>query len=67
MENQNEIMEVVEQGGSKKGMLKKVAVVAAGIAAGVGAVMFFRKKRAEKQLSEEDFEVSEDSTESTEE
>lgn len=68
MENQNEIMEVVEQGSSKKGILKKVAVVAAGIAAGVGAVMFFRKRRAEKQLLEEEFDLSEDSQEeSTEE
>lgn len=63
MENQNEIMEVVEQGSSKK-VLKKVAIVAAGIAAGVAGVVLWKKRKA-KQLSEE-IEISEDSNESEE-
>ena len=63
MENQNEIMEVVEQGSSKK-VLKKVAIAAAGIAAGVAGVVLWKKRKA-KQLSEE-IEISEDSNESEE-
>ena len=62
MENQNEIVEVVEQG-SKKG-LKKLVLVAAGVAAGVGAIIFL-KKRKEKQLIEQ-YDISEDSNESEE-
>lgn len=60
MENQNEIIEVVEQGSSKKG-LKKLALVAAGIAAGVGAVIFVKKRKAKQQ--NEEIEISEDSIE----
>ncbi len=62
MENQNEIVEVVEQG-SKKG-LKKLVLVAVGIAAGVGTLIFL-KKRKEKQLIEQ-YDISEDSNESEE-
>ena len=44
--NENEIIEVTE---SKKGMLGKIAVVAAGVVAGsVGAVLFWRKKKLQK-------------------
>ncbi len=60
MENQN--VEVVEQC-SKKG-LKKFALVVAGIAAGIGAVIFF-KNRKNKQLDE--VEISEDSVEESNE
>lgn len=63
MENQNEIIEVVEQGSSKK-VLTKVAIVAAGVAAGVAGVIFWKKRKA-KQLNEE-IEISEDSNESEE-
>ncbi len=63
MENQNEIMEVVEQGGSKK-VLKKVAIVAAGIAAGVAGVVLWKKRKAKQQI--EEIEISEDSNESEE-
>lgn len=63
MENQNEIVEVVKQD-SKKG-LKKLALIAAGVAAGVGALIFI-KKRKEKQLDEQFYGDSEDSNESEE-
>lgn len=69
MENQTEIIEVVEQGSSKKGILGKIAIVAAGAAAGFGAVMFFRKRKLAKQLAnDETIDISEDSvqTESNE-
>jgi len=67
MENQNEIMEVVEQGSSKKGMLGKIAIVAAGLAAGFGIVTFIRKRKLAK-LANEEVENPEDSeVESTEE
>lgn len=65
MENQNEIVEVMEQG-SKKGMLKKLALVATGLAVGVGTIIFFRKKKLAKQQTSEEVEISEDSNESSE-
>ena len=59
MENQTEIIEVVEQG-SKKGKLGKLALVATGIAAGVGAILFLRKRKFEIQNDvSEDKESSE--------
>ena len=60
MENKNEVIESVS---SKKGIVAKVAVVAAGIAAGVGAVLFIKKRRANKNI--EEVEVTEDSIEET--
>ena len=66
MENQNEIMEVVEQGGSKKGIIGKVALAATVIAAGVGAVIFFRKRKLAK-LANEEVESSEDSNKDSKE
>lgn len=64
MENQNEIMKVEQD--SKKGIFKKLAVVGLGVAAGVGAVMFWRKRKLAK-LENEEVEISEDSiNESTE-
>lgn len=60
MENQTEIIEVVEQG-SKKGKLRKLALVATGIAAGVGAILFLRKRKLAKTANEEiQNDVSED-------
>ena len=47
MENQSEIIEVVEQG-SKKGKLGKLALVATGIAASVGAILLLRKKKRQQ-------------------
>ena len=68
MENQNEIMETVEQVGSKKGFIAKAAVTAIGLAAGVGAAIFFRKKRLEKLVDDEDIIIdNSDNNESTEE
>ena len=67
MENQNEIMEIVEQGSSKKGIIATIGLAAAGIAAGVAGVIFWRKKKLVKQQEEviEGNDVSEDSKEST--
>lgn len=60
MENQTEIIEVVEQG-SKKGKLGKLALVATGIAASVGAILFLRKRKLAKIENEEiQNDVSED-------
>ena len=60
MENQTEIIEVVEQG-SKKGILGKLALVATGIAASVGAILFLRKRKLAKTANEEiQNDVSED-------
>ena len=52
MENQTEIIEVVEQG-SKKGKIGKLALVATGIAASVGAILFLRKRKLAKTENEE--------------
>jgi len=50
--NDNEIIEVKE---TKKGMLSKIAVVAAGVVAGsVGAVLFWRKKKLQKDEMSDD-------------
>ncbi len=62
MENQKEIVSV-QQESSKKG-LKKLVVVAMGIAAAVGTIIFL-KKRKEKQLNDE-YDYSDDSNESEE-
>lgn len=59
MKEQNEVIENVS---SKKGIIAKVAVVAAGIAAGVGAVLFIKKRKANQV---EETEVTEDSIEET--
>lgn len=66
MENQSEIIEVVEQG-SKKGKIGKLALVATGIAAGVGAILFLRKKKLAKTANEEiQNDISEDSVKDNE-
>ena len=61
MENQTEIIEVVEQG-SKKGKLGKLALVATGIAASVGAILLFLRKRKLAKTENEEIQndVSED-------
>ena len=60
MENQSEIIEVVEQD-SKKGKLGKLALVATGIAASVGAILLLRKKKLAKTANEEiQNDISED-------
>ena len=60
MENQTEIIEAVEQG-SKKGNLGKLALVATGIAAGVGTILFLIKRKLAKTSNEEiQNDVSED-------
>ncbi len=62
MENQTEIVSV-NQESSKKG-LKKLVIVAIGVAAAIGTVIFL-KKRKEKQLNDE-YDYSDDSNESEE-
>lgn len=59
MENETKVIESVS---SKKGIIGKLAVVAAGIAAGVGAVIFIKRRKAKKA---EETEVTEDSIEET--
>ena len=60
MENQTEIIEAVEQG-SKKGKIGKLALVATGIAASVGAILLLRKRKLAKTENEEiQNDVSED-------
>ena len=66
MENQSEIIEVVEQG-SKKGKIGKLALVATGIAASVGAILLLRKKKLAKTANEEiQNDISEDSVKDNE-
>lgn len=66
MENQTEIIEVVEQG-SKKGKLRKLALVATGIAASVGAILLLRKRKLAKTENEEiQNDISEDSVKDNE-
>lgn len=65
MENQNEIVEVVDQD-SKKG-LKKLALIAAGVAAGVGALIFVKKRREKQLIEQYNDEISEDSNVESEE
>ena len=62
MKNQNKISSVGQER-SKKG-LKKLVVVAAGVAAAVGAIIFLKKRRG-KQLVDA-YDASEDSNESEE-
>jgi len=62
MKNQSEIVEVVKQD-SKKG-LKKLALIATGVAVSVGTLIFI-KKRKDNQLIEQ-YDISEDSNESEE-
>lgn len=62
MGNQKEIINV-DQDSSKKG-LKKLVIVAIGVATAMGTVIFL-KKRKEKQLNDE-YDYSDDSNESEE-
>lgn len=62
--NQNEIVGVVENS-SKKG-LKKLALVAAGVVTGIGALILIKKRRDKKLIDQYDDELSNDSNESEE-
>ncbi len=52
MKNQKEIVEMVDLGNSKKGMLGKAALAVAGIAAGVGTAIFLKRRNASKPSNE---------------
>lgn len=58
MENETKVIEVVGQESSKKGVIGKIAMVATGVAAGIGAVIFYKKRKNAKQV--EEAEVVED-------
>ena len=66
MENQTQISELAQHG-HKKGTIGKLALVATGIAAGVGAILFLRKKKLAKTENEEiQNDISEDSVKDNE-